>query len=175
MLGIICCLTPHPALGCITVNTEFTAALPNDLVLCWPTASPALAPHIICKPLGKPPPWSLSFPLDRCQSNALILMIKWHTTHEALSKVKYSHGFNEYQNEEKKNLLQYRKLQSNSNHRRKAGEYHKGPESLQRPDRHMAPPDPSLLAEGGKLSSSAQAGAQPAVSHPFWTTTNTLI
>lgn len=48
-------------------------------------------------------------------------------------------------------------------------------ESLQRPDWHMALPDLSLLAEGGKLSSSTQPEAQPAVSHPFWTTTNTLI
>ena len=39
----------------------------------------------------------------------------------------------------------------------------------------MALPDPSLLAEGGKLASSTQPGAEPAVSHPFWMTTNTLI
>lgn len=49
--------------------------------------------------------------------------------------------------------------------RRVSQEYHS--ESLQRPDRHMALPDLSLLAEGGKLSSSTQPGAQPAVSHPF--------
>lgn len=76
-LGKLSCLTPHPALACVTMNTAFTAPLPSDLVLCCPQL-PWHFSHILYIN-----PWaSLSFPLGKCQSKALTIADKTlaHTT-----------------------------------------------------------------------------------------------
>lgn len=163
----LCCLTPHPAPNRVTMNTTFTVS--RWLVLCWahtlyakPWANLLLAALIF--------PWVSGSPTQR-----LLLIKPWHTPHKALSRPKYNQRFNKYQNKTKKknyhNTGSRRAMAATGGKQENTTKPLKGCGGQAETQLFLIP----LSTEGGKLTSSTHPGDQPAVSHPFWMTANTLI